>query len=171
MGRSGSALALLCPHEASYVNFLRLRRVPLCEVESSLSDMALIDGTRGGAAASAVLAAARRESEADRLVMESGTKAFVSYVRAYKEHQCGFIFRLEELPLGALAASLALLRLPFMPEVKKAMRRPGALDGFEPSGVDLDSGEVVFRVLRGLFRLYCPFVLSFVDALVKLNYS
>lgn len=25
--------------------------------------------------------------------MEAGTKAFVSYVRAYKEHHCKFIFR------------------------------------------------------------------------------
>lgn len=27
--------------------------------------------------------------------MEAGTKAFVSYVRAYKEHHCKFIFRLQ----------------------------------------------------------------------------
>ena len=140
MGRSGSALALLCPHEAPYVDFLRLRRVPLCEAEALPSELALADGAQGDAAASAVLAAARREAEGDRLVMEAGTKAFVSYVRAYKEHQCGFIFRLEELPLGAVAACLALLRLPFMPEVKKALRRPGALEGFAPSDVDPDSG-------------------------------
>lgn len=27
--------------------------------------------------------------------MEAGTKAFLSYVRAYKEHHCRFIFRLQ----------------------------------------------------------------------------
>lgn len=36
----------------------------------------------------------RRAAEADREVMEKGTRAFVSYVRGYKEHQCRFIFRL-----------------------------------------------------------------------------
>lgn len=30
-----------------------------------------------------------------RLVMEAGTKAFLSYMRAYKEHHCRFIFRLQ----------------------------------------------------------------------------
>ena len=29
----------------------------------------------------------------DRDVLEKGTKAFTSYIRAYKEHQCAFIFR------------------------------------------------------------------------------
>ena len=43
----------------------------------------------------ALLAAVRKESEADRAVMEAGTKAFVSYVRAYKEHHCKFIFRVQ----------------------------------------------------------------------------
>jgi len=28
-------------------------------------------------------------------MMESGTKAFVSYVRGYKEHHCRFIFRIQ----------------------------------------------------------------------------
>jgi Domain of unknown function (DUF4217) len=36
----------------------------------------------------------RRAAESDREVMEKGTRAFVSYVRGYKEHQCRFIFRL-----------------------------------------------------------------------------
>jgi hypothetical protein len=39
----------------------------------------------------------RRASESDREVMEKGTRAFVSYVRGYKEHQCRFIFRLAGL--------------------------------------------------------------------------
>ena len=30
-----------------------------------------------------------------RLIMEAGTKAFLSYVRAYKEHHCKFIFRMQ----------------------------------------------------------------------------
>ena len=29
----------------------------------------------------------------DRDVLEKGTKAYTSYIRAYKEHQCSFIFR------------------------------------------------------------------------------
>jgi hypothetical protein len=35
----------------------------------------------------------RRQAEGDRELMERGVKAFVSYVRGYKEHHCKFIFR------------------------------------------------------------------------------
>ena len=65
--------------------------------------------------------------------MEKGVKAFVSYVRGYREHHCRFIFRMADLPLGRLATSLGLLRLPAMPEVRKAQ---GSLPHFSPSDVD-----------------------------------
>ena len=57
--------------------------------------------------------------------MEGGAKAFVAYVRAYKEHQCKFIFQFEQLELGKLASGLALLRLPKLKELGKK-RRKGA---------------------------------------------
>ncbi len=44
---------------------------------------------------SRVLALLRREAETDREVMEAGTRAFVSYVRGYKEHHCKYIFRIQ----------------------------------------------------------------------------
>ena len=105
--------------------------------------------------------------------MEAGTKAFVSYVRAYKEHHCKFIFRLQvqqyyrgcsgmmhipsalgsgqqqprwmlwllqDLSLGHLATSFALLRLPRMPEIKKS----GKLEGFTLSAVDPETGVELF---------------------------
>lgn len=65
--------------------------------------------------------------------MEAGIKAFVSYVRAYKEHHCKFIFRLQDLSLGQLATAFALLRLPRMPEIKQGGK---GLEGFTPSAVD-----------------------------------
>lgn len=50
----------------------------------------------------------RRECETDREAMEKATRAFVSYVRGYKEHHCKFVFRLQVgfrrvqgLPLGS----------------------------------------------------------------------
>lgn len=49
-----------------------------------------------GAEVASILAAVRQEAETDREVMEKGTRAFVSYVRGYKEHHCKFIFRVSE---------------------------------------------------------------------------
>lgn len=80
-----------------------------------------------------LLAQLRRAAEEDRDIMEKGVKAFVSYVRGYREHHCRFIFRMADLPLGRLATSLGLLRLPAMPEVRKAR---GSLPHFSPSDVD-----------------------------------
>lgn len=36
----------------------------------------------------------RSAAKKDRDVMEKGLRAFVSYIRAYKEHHCSYIFRL-----------------------------------------------------------------------------
>lgn len=134
MGRSGSALAFITPAEIPYVDFLKLRKIPLVEIPEK-------DGIVLPAELQDVLSVLRRESESDRAVMEAGTKAFVSYIRAYKEHHCKYIFRLEDVPLGDLAASFALLRLPRMPELKKAARMlsNGELPGFTASEVDIDS--------------------------------
>jgi ATP-dependent RNA helicase DDX55/SPB4 len=121
MGKSGRALVYLLPQESSYVNFLNLRKVPLIEAEDQ------------GEVAD-VIALLRKEAEEDREVMEAGTKAFVSYVRGYKEHHCKFIFRIQDLSLGRLATSFALLRLPRMPELKKVNK--GSIEHFTPSSVD-----------------------------------
>jgi ATP-dependent RNA helicase DDX55/SPB4 len=107
-----------------------------------------VDGHNGNLFSGA-LGMLRKAAESDRALMEAGTKAFVSYIRAYKEHHCRYIFRMDDLRLGQLAASFALLRLPRMPEVKKAARNAAAggdvgaglklLDGFEPSQIDPDT--------------------------------
>ena len=69
--------------------------------------------------------------------MEKGTRAFVSYMRGYKEHHCRFIFRYKELQLAKLASAVGLLRLPRMKEIRKAPK--AATAGFEESAVDPDS--------------------------------
>lgn len=137
MGRSGSALIFLTPGEESYVKFLELRKVPMKE-KDSLSNNILLDENEA-------LHALRKESETDRLAMDYGTRAFVSYLRAYKEHICKYIFRLNDLEMGWLASSFGALRLPKMKEIKKAARmlKSGELDGFLESTVD--PAKIPFR--------------------------
>ncbi|GAB2214312.1 hypothetical protein Droror1_Dr00018655 [Drosera rotundifolia] len=116
MGRKGSAIVFLLPKEEAYVEFLRIRRVPVEEKKCSDSAFDVVPHIR---------AAAKR----DRDAMEKGLKAFVSYIRAYKEHQCSYIFRLKDLEIGKLAMGFGLLQLPSMPEVKHNSR---ANEGFTP---------------------------------------
>ncbi|GLC71280.1 hypothetical protein PLESTF_001098500 [Pleodorina starrii] len=232
MGRTGDAVVYLQPHEGSYVEFLRLRKVPLTEGSqlppttvhltgshphnhsasgraataaataaatnggdaddgdadddggpgpsgrpaapggepvgageaaeaggggkknkkkkkggeaAAAADGAAVGGCPTSAAAAAppppstvstatedVCAALRSAAERDREAMERATKAFVTYVRGYKEHHCKFIFRLQDLNVGRLATGLGLLRLPKMPDLKK----PLGLEHFKPSPVD-----------------------------------
>lgn len=82
----------------------------------------------------------RKLSEQDRDVMDKGVKAFVSYIRAYKEHQCKFIFRLPDMDLALLGTAFGLLQLPKMPELKKARQR---LQTFQASTVAPQSVKVI----------------------------
>ncbi|CAM6050827.1 unnamed protein product [Sphagnum compactum] len=108
MGQSGNALVLLLPKEDSYVEFLRIRNVPIEALEKSESVPDVIQLLR---------AAAKK----DRDVMEKGLRAFVSYIRAYKEHQCSFIFKWKELEVGRTAMGYGLLQLPSMPELRRGL--------------------------------------------------
>eukprot|EP00624_Nannochloropsis_granulata_P007268 evm.model.NODE_7030_length_20383_cov_42.581219.5 len=111
-GRVGKSLTFLLEAEAPYVEFLRLKNVPLAQLEEG--EVALPESDPEGAL---VLAGVKDLAMKDREVLEQGTKAYTAFVRAYKEHQCQFIFRFVQLDLGGLARAYALLRLPKMPEL------------------------------------------------------
>ncbi|RKO85263.1 hypothetical protein BDK51DRAFT_13340, partial [Blyttiomyces helicus] len=51
---------------------------------------------------------------------QKSTKAFVSWVRSYNEHQANYIFRFKEVDLASVAKAFGLLKLPKMPELKTA---------------------------------------------------
>lgn len=106
MGRSGNALVFLLPKEDAYIEFLKIRRVP-------------IDRREKFPTAQNVIPMLRAAAMKDRDIMEKGLKAFVSFIRAYKEHQCTYIFRLKELEAGKVAMGYGLLQLPAMPELKR----------------------------------------------------
>ncbi|KAK9154027.1 hypothetical protein Sjap_001507 [Stephania japonica] len=114
--------------EESYVEFLRIRRVPLQERESSHDVPDVVPQIR---------AAAKK----DRDIMEKGVKAFVSYVRAYKEHHCSYIFRWKELEIGKLGMGYGLLQLPSMSEVKNYSL---STDGFVPVE-DINIAEIKYK--------------------------
>lgn len=108
-GRAGRALVFLHPKEDTYVHFLSVKHVPVD---------ALAAPDAPAAAAPAVWQLLRRLATTDRELMEQGARAFVSAVRAYKEHQCQFIFRFAKLDIAALARAHGLLRMPRMPDLR-----------------------------------------------------
>ena len=55
----------------------------------------------------------------DRLFLENGTKAFISFVAHYAEHQLSYLFRLVELDWVSLTKLYCLLKIPKLKEFQK----------------------------------------------------
>ena len=119
IGKEGSALVFLDPKEDTFIEFLKIRKVPMEELALPMDEFVedfckeIIE-----------------INKLDRDIYEKSIKAFVSWIRYYNEHQANFIFNLKKLDLGKIARSFGLFRLPKMPELSKVK-----VD-FEPVEVD-----------------------------------
>jgi ATP-dependent RNA helicase DDX55/SPB4 len=110
-GKEGKSLLLITPKEEAYIDFLQARQVPISplplserccpETLSSGSEVDAVEKSAEDKILSSVcgspitdaLPLVRAMVLKDRDMLEKGTQAFTSYVRAYKEHRCSFIFR------------------------------------------------------------------------------
>ena len=116
-GRKGSSLVFLTEKEEAYVDLLSNRQITLLELPENEhcrkpiqnqkvdasdaagasanpdTDDAVDDGDESTTTIPNVLPKIRDLVLKDRDMLEKGTKAFTSYIRAYKEHVCSFIFR------------------------------------------------------------------------------
>ncbi|KAI3757824.1 hypothetical protein L6452_05367 [Arctium lappa] len=128
LGRQGSAIVFLLPKEEAYVEFLRIKRIPLEEKTCSEEALDVVPHIRDAA-------------KKDRDVMEKGLRAFVSYIRAYKEHHCNYILRWKDLEIGKLGMGYGLLQLPSMSEVKQNSL---STDGFI-AAEDINLEEIKFK--------------------------
>jgi ATP-dependent RNA helicase DDX55/SPB4 len=120
-GRVGNSLLFVTEKEESYIDLLRNRKVPLVPLPvseacvpppadpdakpahhhhkepSERSDSSVTRSIHSAKDQDStimdVLPLIRSMVLDDRDLLEKGTKAFTSYIRAYKEHHCAFIFR------------------------------------------------------------------------------
>lgn len=85
----------LTEKEDAYIEFLKLKKVPLEELPENLAGTPLPAAGENGIAegGSDIVRQIKDATMKSRDILEKGTRAYTSYVRAYKEHQCGFIFR------------------------------------------------------------------------------
>ncbi|ELA41080.1 uncharacterized protein VICG_01873 [Vittaforma corneae ATCC 50505] len=118
MGMRGEAMVLLMPNERSFVNFLKLKGVEMEEV--SLPSLAEVSNTedhlnRDGYALSPHSILKSRMTES---LLSLSVKAFVSYIRGYKEHILNYILNYKELDFDGLAELFCLERIPSMAELK-----------------------------------------------------
>ena len=104
---------LLEPHEDAYPELLRLRGAATTCVE------VVVNGS------DELRTALEDACIRDRAILEKGTIAFTSHVRAYLEHRLPYIFRWEKVDIGSTARLYALLKLPDMPELRKRAKANG----------------------------------------------
>jgi ATP-dependent RNA helicase DDX55/SPB4 len=113
-GRKGGALIFMSEEEQSYAEFLVGRGVPMTEMEEA--EEAGEDHENSQRIIAQVPVEIQRLCTLDRELLETSTTAFISFLRAYKEHLCSYIFRLEQLDIGSVARAYALVKLPKISE-------------------------------------------------------
>ncbi|CAK7245661.1 MAG: ATP-dependent rRNA helicase spb4 [Sporothrix thermara] len=131
-GRRGLAVTMLRPgREAEgYVPFLAVRKTPVELLGSAVPDLAGVlgalpaneeaDGSADRDAAAAITKAIRDQVIADRDIHQLSRRAFVSWARAFKEHQASSIFRPADVDWVDLGHAWGLVQLPKMPELRAA---------------------------------------------------
>lgn len=117
-GAVGNSLLFLTEKEEAYVDFLQMRKVPIEPLGTTehcsrpeTENQRLQSAAGKDVVIEDVLPKIRQIVMQDREMLEKGTKAFTSYIRAYKEHHCAFIFRYVGSPLFA-SAILLCIELP-----------------------------------------------------------
>ena len=131
-GREGSSLLLISEEENSYVEFLKGRGVVFSETCMEFPDRNL--SVSSDYLEKDILRQIQCLLKRDRDLLEASSKAFISFLRAYKEHQCAYIFRFDRLNLGSIARCYAILKLPKISETKY-LKHLGNID-FEPTNID-----------------------------------
>jgi ATP-dependent RNA helicase DDX55/SPB4 len=139
-GRKGSSLVFLTEKEEAYVDLLANRQVRLIELPSTEPccrdvvkgpmDSDQMDMGPSTDSIPDVLPNIRKMVLKDRDILEKGTKAFTSYIRAYKEHLCAFIFR--------------YVRNPFTPGISRGGCSRFRKWGFLLNQINLQKGDGVY---------------------------
>lgn len=109
LGRDGTAIIFLAESEQAYVDFLQVRKCPVEEMKAQR-----IEGF-----STVVDKYVRDATMADRAILDSCEAAFLSYIRAYREHRCRYLLKLEDININSIADSFGLLRFPRFYEFKK----------------------------------------------------
>ncbi|KAM0679462.1 ATP-dependent rRNA helicase spb4 [Glugoides intestinalis] len=109
MGAEGLSIIFLMPNEKTFVNLLKLKGVSPDEI---------IDEKDDSVETSQVSTHFKVKERMDKNLLDLSVKAFVSYIRAYKEHILNHILNYKELDFDGIAELHCLERIPSMTELK-----------------------------------------------------
>lgn len=135
-GRRGLSIIFLNPgREEDYISFLDLRKTPISPfvppkpIANNANDNHNNNHDNDNDTDSALAISPSEAADTtnktrsivltDRALHDKAQRAFVSWVRAYTQHQVPSIFRITDQDWDDLACQFGLLRMPRMPELKK----------------------------------------------------
>ncbi|CAJ0581392.1 unnamed protein product, partial [Mesorhabditis spiculigera] len=129
-GREGFSLLMLTPQETAFIQFVeKYEQVKLEETHvKTVTELK----------AEQLMEQMRKFAVHDRAVLNAGTRAFVSFIEAYKRHDCHIVCPLKDQDLVGLAHAYGLLRMPRMEELSARTD----LDKFKRS--DVDTSKIKF---------------------------
>lgn len=138
LGKEGKAVVFLTPKEDTYVEFLKIRKIPMKEIDK-YQDEEIKENIKKTSIINSKLINEQllKNNSKDRELYEKSIKAFVSWVRAYNEHQVSYIFRFKNVDVALVAEAYGLLRLPRMPELKNK--------NIEYKGLDIDPETIKYK--------------------------
>lgn len=99
--------------EEEYIQFLRGKEIEIEKVE----DKSILDLNIG--AFNKFIKKIRKLMLTDKDFIIKGSKAFVSFMRSFKEHKLASIFKINELDFPEIAKSFFLFKIPFIKEIKE----------------------------------------------------
>ncbi|CAH2986471.1 unnamed protein product [Chilo suppressalis] len=135
-GAAGHSLLPLLSTEDAYVPFIKANQlVDLQDWTQSKDQIKVTQKLRDK-----VLSMMHEEQKKDRSVFDKGQRAFVSHMRAYSKHECNLLLQFKELPLGHIATSYGLLKLPLMPEIKQVHK-----EQFVGPKEEIDFNSITYR--------------------------
>lgn len=138
-GRRGRAIAMLhAGREEAYVEFLSLKQLPMQPYPYRNEKLQASHEPETDNGARQLQRDLQTVVRSDRALYELGIRAFVSWVRAYSKNEVSFIFRINDMPMDALAREFNLLHFPRMPEVTR-WRETHDSSIFEEIPVDLQT--------------------------------
>ncbi|XP_059612514.1 probable ATP-dependent RNA helicase DDX55 homolog [Phlebotomus argentipes] len=129
-GNTGNALIMLLPTEDAYIEFLKRNQ------KVSLDALTIVPKSD----LSHLNKQLHRMQIEDRALFDTANRAFVSHIRAYSKHECSLLLRLQDVPLGSVAMSYGLLKLPKMPEIKQVHR-----EEFTGPENEIDFTEIAYK--------------------------
>ncbi|KAG5466453.1 hypothetical protein LSCM4_01604 [Leishmania orientalis] len=97
----------------------KLRESHQAMVEGKSQRLAGKKEVMGDLCESPSILALRREECHNAKLLNLAARAFVSFLRAYKEHECRYIFQLQLIDLTDLTHSFALFKIPNCGEIKR----------------------------------------------------